>query len=329
MSVRRVKVVAVALGIALTVSASVWHFYSVSVKDQKFDWGPVVGKTSLDHVFIYPNLSLKEITIKSVQTSCGCTVVEELPKRIAPLSVLRVPVHMDVTQKSGKTSSVVTLIFVDETTASFQMTSSVYPPLPDKIDFGKFKRGDRPSRVYMLDADRLKLASCGYKGLEGVDVRLDEILGKPVIYIDISPELKLTREFSFNLPFECEDLEVPPVTIRGYVQDVIEAKTPLLSFGYVTRRESDVSVSRVVEFFSPYGEFFKWDEAATPGCDTATLAAVDASGKRIKITLAPQLPEGLVTSNINVHFTLENSEKTIVPLTLYAYVTSANLYAAQ
>ena len=227
---------------------------------------------------------------------------------------------MDITQKSGLTTSEVFVKFSEGRTAKFRLEATVYQPLPERVNFGEFKQGDTLTKSYMGSSIR---TLCEYKPIPGVRVQHREVERSPIVDITITPEFNAFKNFSIRIPFYCANREVPALYIEGYVKGLVETEKPLVSLGYVST--TGPAIPATVKFYSPYDKPFRWrnDQTKYPGW--VSLAQSERDNTEIEFKLTPPLQEGILSDTIDIHFDVENQEEVVVPVTVLAYVTSDSL----
>lgn len=306
--------------VVVTLALISTHFYLGRDIEESYNFGVVAGSPSVEHVFRVPNFAPGKLRIEQVQSSCGCTVVEKLPEVVGPFSVLQVPVRMDVSQKSGPASSEVILAFEGGRTAKFRLEATVYQELPERVNLGRFKRGETVERTYLDTDGQFNPSRCQFGPITGIAVEPRIVSGFPIVTISVTPEFNLSNEYSLPLQIQCVQREDVFHTIEGYVEGLVEAERELVSLGYI--KASEPSAGHAVAFRSPYGKSFRWDEASTKPPSWLLLSRSKENSDSITVHLRPPLPPGLLSETVNIHFDVADAGQVIVPVTIHAYVTS-------
>ena len=81
----------------------------IEFTETTFDFGPLKEGQIVDHLFAFKNAGKKDLEIKNIQTSCGCTAAVTSTKLLKPGESGSLKVEFDSTNKSGKLSRTITL----------------------------------------------------------------------------------------------------------------------------------------------------------------------------------------------------------------------------
>ncbi len=291
------------------------YVISLNSRRQNFHKGALVGEESFTHTFRIPNYSWSTLEIGDVAASCGCTVVADLPKFVAPFRSLRVPVHINLAGRSGSFKSNVSIAIKNAGAIDLTLTAEIYPALPDVIDLGSVEKGATIEKKFAAPAS---LTEKNFVDMTGpITFELGLMDRQPIV------DLKYTVSNPGG-SFEIALLQSPvPVTIRGYVLRDVESRTPSISLGYL-RPDSGTEneVMHSARFYSPYGKEFQWRPDQTQKSEFVELREV-ASDAELTISTHLRTPpnRGVYRETITFGFeTSGNPEIVYVPVELHAYV---------
>lgn len=291
------------------------HIIFLNSQHQVHHRGALIGADSFTHTFRIPNYAWKALEVGNVRSSCGCTVVGELPKSIPPFRSLYVPVRINLTGRSGVFKSNVSVDLKGYGVAELALTADIYPMMPNVIALGRVRKGDLVESSYAI-TEVLDIESFG----EAVSAALETLDGQPVIQLRVNAPLKGGE---FEIPI-LHDADSP--VFKGYVLQDVEARDSSLSLGLLQSGRGPATDSGgVAAFFSPYGRRFRWREDltdATPGITIARDAEQsDKEGVALRIQLNEVPDRGAYHETINLQFeVLESGEIVSIPLEVFAYV---------
>lgn len=302
------------------------YFYFLKSLHQMHDFGLVIARGQLDHTFAIRNFSPFTLHIQRVNSSCGCTVVAELPKTVAPFGVLHIPITFDVSVKSGEARSEVYVYFSNSRSASFHLQARVYPPVPDTISLGTFKAGSRIDKSFSLPSSFGAIGS-RIRPVAGVTIEKSLLENYTLLRIVITPHFNIKGSFSLPIIQENEEgNETRISTLEGYVLQSVEPESPLISLGYEKEIDAYIPISsRPIKFYSPYQYAFRWLKDRTTDSSSFALTQEDSSQDMITLTIMGPKSRGLYKETLTFSFEIDDGEIVEVPVTVYAYFTDALL----
>lgn len=224
--------------------------------EYRFDFGRR-GDVVL-HSFYLTNRSADTLTIQSVKTSCGCTVVSvEEGTEIPSGEEIEVPVHVRL-DRLGETRSTVFLQIVgQEDLVTLTVIGNVDEDCPEFLDFGNIRKGEGLTQTFSVKRYQ------GQPDLEILELRFREKLftaelvepsdaSAATIAVHLKPDIPFGR-FEERLEIVTNDTNVPvkSVTVKGYIFFPVEVSEKAVHFGALRLKSVQ---ARTVEVFSPYGE---------------------------------------------------------------------------
>ena len=79
--------------------------------NKKYDFGVAKDSDSVNYNFKISNISLETIQINKAKVTCGCLVIKDYPKEIAPDAIAEVNGSIGLKGKKGKFNKVVYLVY--------------------------------------------------------------------------------------------------------------------------------------------------------------------------------------------------------------------------
>lgn len=86
---------------------------TVKYDNESFDFGNIKPNAKVEHTFILKNMGKRDLIIRDVKSSCGCTAVSPSKNMIAANESVPLKVVFDATGKSGRQNKTITVITND------------------------------------------------------------------------------------------------------------------------------------------------------------------------------------------------------------------------
>jgi len=101
----------------------------ITFDSKRFDFGNLKQEDVVSHKFIIKNTGKRNLIIRRIKTSCGCTVVTPGKKIIAPNEEVPLMVNFNPRGKEGRQIKAITIISNDpeNTTSILRILANVYP----------------------------------------------------------------------------------------------------------------------------------------------------------------------------------------------------------
>lgn len=262
----RTKTVATFTLLSMGLTWLVLHLVMMRSLEQSFDFGAAFGSSRLEHSFRTFNFSFSTLVVHDVSSSCGCTVVNELPPIIRPFESVAIPVRMDVSEKRGHTSAQVVVQFTNGDAAKYSLFAEVYPALPEVVELGRVKSGESIEREFVLDGTQAKrLSSLKFVPVDGVEFGLSQLKAQTIAKLTFTPSSQDKGAIDRVLAFASSSGVQSELVVRAFVAAPVEATHSVVSLGYLAP-EAKVGQAKPVQFYSPYGYTFRWlrDETRHP-----------------------------------------------------------------
>ena len=85
----------------------------VSYDSDAFDFGDIKPNSKVEHTFMLKNAGKRDLIIRDVKSSCGCTAVSPSKNMVAANESVPLKVVFDATGKSGRQNKTITVITND------------------------------------------------------------------------------------------------------------------------------------------------------------------------------------------------------------------------
>lgn len=314
------KKLGVAGGILLVFCALVFamlHVIFLNSHRQAYHKGALIGAESFTHTFRLSNYSWRALELGDVSSSCGCTVVGDLPETIPPFRSLYVPISINLSGRSGAFQSKVAIDMKPYGLVELEVTADIYPMLPDVIEAGSVRKGAKIDKKFAVPAAFAE--SPLDESSDVVTARLVTIEGQPIV------------QLTAYAPNDGGDFEIPVFSgadtpiVRGYVQREIESQLSSISMGYL-RPGADAKspATEQARFISPYGSSFRWRPDLTRHSEFVSVTEVASDvGTAVSVRMTPPPDRGVYREVIDFHFELTDGTEIVrVPVEIYAYVMS-------
>lgn len=291
------------------------HMIFLNSQRQFYHKGALIGAESFTHSFRIPNYSWRTLEVGNVTSSCGCTVVGNLPKSIPPFRNLNVPVKINLTGRSGAFKSNVTVALKPYGVAEFAISADIYPMLPKVIDLGKVRKDASIVGMYAIPSDLSE--KLGEAFSDTVTAQLETIEGQPIVKLTAKAPL-VGGDFEIQVTRGAD-----PTVFIGYVQQDIEAQLSTVSMGNLRPGSGEeTTATGVVRFFSPYDRSFKWRPDLTQHSEWVALEDAPAdNGLALRIQLKAPPSSGVYREVVDFGFEVAGSPDLIqVPIEIYAYI---------
>ncbi len=291
------------------------HVIFLNALRQSHSEGALMGEAELIHTFQLRNYSWHRIDVGDAHTSCGCTVVADLPKSIEPFQRLDIPIRIDLSGRSGKFQSKVSLSLPPFGLAEFEIVADVYPVLPAVIELGDVQKGAVIEKVFAAD-ERVFNSSSEFSN-DNMTVEARVVEGQPILSLAIHAPME-SGDFAFSMG---EGSASP--TVNGRVLKEVQASVDTLSLGYIRLGAGEErSTTGEVAFVSTTGALIAWQQGSSVHSDKVSIReAPSEAGVTLAVTLETPQTGGLYKENLEFYFTVEGDPEMIrVPVELYAYV---------
>ncbi len=94
----------------------------IKFEKSQHDFGIIKEGVVVDHIFKFSNIGKKDLEIKDVRSSCGCTVAKPNKMVFKPGETGELKVSFDSKNRSGRTSRTVTLVTNDSVEEYYTLT---------------------------------------------------------------------------------------------------------------------------------------------------------------------------------------------------------------
>lgn len=288
---------------------------------QTVDKGVLLGETKISHTFSVPNYSWRSLHIGKVTTSCGCTVVRDLSGIVRPFEHLSIPVGIDLSGRSGKLTSKVSVDLGRGHVAELSVIANIVSPLPERIELGKRNQGELVTQTYVLPKNRLVDQSVSVVPAANgpAAVTFKQMGADGVVQIAVTvPQIGGNFEIPIRIPITTET-SIEHV-IAGYAIREVEPKAVLLSLGYI--QKGSVATNGFVGFNSSYGKRFRLRPDLCRHSEYVSVVdASDGEQLRADVKLGDVGAAGIYKERLDFYFEeVEDPKRTVtVPVQLYAY----------
>jgi hypothetical protein len=270
------------------------------------------------------NPTLKWIRIKTVQTTCGCTVVSPSDKPTPPFGKAAIPVTVNLAGKNGPFESKVSIQFDTGLRAEIAISGNVLPRAPRMLDFGRVLAGKPVERRFIVgtsggaDVD-IKKVSVNSSQFAVQVIPSGDVASKQTVSVQLNAT-DLYGSFDSELILETDDTEIPRKAVRlvGYVLKPVEVDPAKISFGYVTPTSA---VPIEIKLYSPYRRAFEFVSVSSREgfirCEPLLNSKADAV--RYSAILTDRIPDaGLYKDEIEFLVTIEGVENS-AKVQVYGY----------
>lgn len=212
----------------------------------------------MKHTFTYINHGSKDVVLKSVRSSCGCTVADLKPDTpVAKGEKINVPVTIDVAGKSSNFSTSIGLLFDDPAfNIDYALHGTIFDEHPAKIDFGNVARDSHEERGFVLKSfpgqPPVRVLAThtqpGYGLVTNAPDAADERAQRISFIMTDHPPVGY---FKIPLAIQTNDTEVPNkiLWVTGYVLSDLELTKREIVFGRLGASGS----SQELDLWSPEG----------------------------------------------------------------------------
>lgn len=204
--------------------------------EQEFDAGVVLRARQVTHSFQIFNGSLYALAIGHPASSCGCTVVGELPASVPPLGFLTVPVEVGLEAKQGEFSSTISIPLGESGAAVLEIRGRVIHEVPGQVLAGKLTPGE-VARIYVLpEGGAVAPGVLHQDDILEVSAYREEGIDADLLSIKVLPEAPYGYfERSLELASDTLGSGAGSVNIAGVVRGDVETAPDQVSLGYISK----------------------------------------------------------------------------------------------
>ena len=129
----------------------------IACDEASFDFGEIIDKEKVDHIFVLKNAGDSDLVISNVHTSCGCTTASLAKRTIAPGEPIDLVARFSLKGRIGHQEKRITVRSNDPVSPQFQLRLSgdirrTIEVIPPAVSFGRIGIGKGTERKVTLSA---------------------------------------------------------------------------------------------------------------------------------------------------------------------------------